>query len=348
MDKKQVQAIQETERLIHGNMEQVKWDDLKAFYMVVVSQSFRTAAKNMSLSLNAIRNRVDSLEGTFGEILLIRHPKGIEPTQKGLRLFEVIKRMVEASKDLNGHLFNTDQEVSGNVSISVSEGLGSFWLMPRIRHLRQAYPKLKVRLHCDMRMPDLTVHEADVSIQLERPEHPDLIIQTLGYLHLMPYVSRGYLEQYGEPKIPLSAPHGFVDQIAPQVRNDLLDNYMDANERSPFTVVQTNTSSSHYYAIANGLGIGILPTYSRAVTRKVIPIDLGFPPLRREIYLAYHPQARRVKKMDVVLDWIRDAFDAKKYPWFREDFIHPTELEESLEQDNVVKLFESFEGMIAL
>ncbi|MGD8325869.1 MAG: LysR family transcriptional regulator [Sphingomonadales bacterium] len=348
MDKKHIHLMQETEQHLQGRMEQIKWDDLKVFYMVVISESFRTAAKNMSWSLNAIRSRVDSLEAMCNEILLIRHAKGVTPTEKGKTLFNIAKNMADASKELNSRFLDSGEDVSGDVLLAATEGLGSFWLMPKLRQLRQSHPKLMVRLRCDMQAPDLAKHEVDVSIQLEPPEHPGLIIQTLGYMHLVPYASHSYLKQYGQPKIPLEPPHGFVQQVAPQVLSDAWGDRVDEAEKSLFTVVQTNTSSAHFYAVASGLGVGILPTYAKAVTRTVVPVDLGLPPLKRKIYLAYHPQARRVRKIDVVLDWVRKAFDPEKFPWFGDEFIHPNELEEHLERDNIISLFENFDSMVDL
>ena len=50
-------------------------------------------------------------------------------------------------------------------------------------------------------------------------------------------------------------------------------------------VMKTNVSSANYWAVANGAGIGVFPTYALALGGKMIPLDIeragrstfGFP-----------------------------------------------------------------------
>lgn len=44
------------------------------------------------------------------------------------------------------------------------------------------------------------------------------------------------------------------------------------------------------------------------------------------IWLTYHEDVRNVKRIALFIDWVRSLFDAKKYPWFRDEFIHPNDL----------------------
>jgi hypothetical protein len=46
-----------------------------------------------------------------------------------------------------------------------------------------------------------------------------------------------------------------------------------------------------------------------------------------------------------MIDWLIDAFDSKKYPWFRDDFIHPSELAKEYRGPPLVNLLEGFAGL---
>ena len=35
---------------------------------------------------------------------------------------------------------------------------------------------------------------------------------------------------------------------------------------------------------------------------------------------------RERKRIAMFIDWVRSLFEPKKYPWFRDEFIHPNEL----------------------
>ncbi|MGD8326439.1 MAG: LysR family transcriptional regulator [Sphingomonadales bacterium] len=325
-----------------------KWDDLKVFYAVVECGSIRAAAEKLKMSLNAVRHRVISLESSCRDTLLIRSEKGCAPTKKGEKVFEVAKGMLDVYKGLQDDRLNANEEIAGRVSLRTTEGLGSFWIMPKLSSFRQLYPRLIVDLQCEMKTPNLAAYEADLSVQLARPTDEEAIVTKIGYLHLMGFISKEYLEQFGEPSWPIKPPHGFVFQVGPQMANEELEKFLDFEALEDITVATTNSSTSHYFAVANGVGIGILPSYSRAISRKVIPVESGPPPLTREIYLVYNRNVKRTGKIDVVIDWLKEIFSPEIYPWFSEEFIHPDKLEPYLQDDNVVELFKGVDGLMKL
>jgi hypothetical protein len=42
--------------------------------------------------------------------------------------------------------------------------------------------------------------------------------------------------------------------------------------------------------------------------------------------MTYHPDVRSVRRVAAFIDWLRALFDTKRYPWFRDEFIHPNDL----------------------
>ena len=78
-----------------------------------------------------------------------------------------------------------------------------------------------------------------------------------------------------------------------------------------------------------------------ALANHVVPIDLGlhfpFP-----IWLIYRREAAALPRVHRTIDWLVDAFDPKRYPWFSETFIHPKELLEHYHGPPLVNPFECF------
>jgi hypothetical protein len=62
-----------------------------------------------------------------------------------------------------------------------------------------------------------------------------------------------------------------------------------------------------------------------ALGTDLIPVDIGVRH-QLDIWMTYHPDARSVRRVSVFIDWLRSLFDAKRYPWFGDEFIHPREL----------------------
>ena len=93
----------------------------------------------------------------------------------------------------------TAPDISGEVKIAVTEGTGTFWLAPRLVELQRAYPKLLVNLKCAMSPADVSNLEADLAVQLVRPNSPELKVVRLGFLHTMPFAAQSYINTYGLP-----------------------------------------------------------------------------------------------------------------------------------------------------
>jgi len=58
--------------------------------------------------------------------------------------------------------------------------------------------------------------------------------------------------------------------------------------------------------------------------------------------LTYHPDAARIARVRRVIDWVKDSFDAQKFPWFGEQFIHPYDLPKAYRGEPLVNMFEGF------
>jgi len=42
-----------------------------------------------------------------------------------------------------------------------------------------------------------------------------------------------------------------------------------------------------------------------------------------DIWLVYHPDAKRVSRIQRTIEWLIQCYDPRRYPWFRDEFIHP-------------------------
>jgi DNA-binding transcriptional LysR family regulator len=322
------------------------WDGVRLFLQVVRRGSFRAAADHLGQSVNALRRHVQELEHQLGVPLLTRHVDGIRVTEEGREVFTAAQRMEAASFGLVRARDRVDSAISGEVRLAVTEGLGTFWIAPRAVEFQRSFPKLLIDMSCAMHSADVLRLEADVSVQLTRPTSPDLKLVKIGRLHSIPYAAKTYSERYGLPKtIQELLRHRICIQVAQQVA-DTVPGYEQLFPGVPqpgFVAIRNNVSSAHYWSIAKGAGIGLLPTYASAIGAAVIPVDIQpgiyFP---SDIWLAYHPDAARIPRVRRTIDWVVASFDPQKYPWFRDEFIHPKDLPEQLEGEPLVNLFAGF------
>ena len=321
------------------------WDSVRLFLEVARRGSFRSAAEHLQLSVNVLRRRIEKLEQHLGVALVTRHIDGIRTTAEGEQILAAAQRMERESFGLVRTRDVAAPAMSGEVKLAVTEGLGTFWIAPRLVEFQRANPKLLVDIRCAMQSADVLRLEADAAVQLSRPAAKDLKLVKLGRLHVMPFAAQSYLETYGYPKsVPDLLNHRIVLQVAEQVSSETEYNRLFPGvPQAGFVAMRTNVSSSHYWAIAKGAGIGMLPTYANAIAARVVPIDIGLR-VHYDIWLTYHSDANRIPRVRRMIDWLLEAFDAKRFQWFQDDFVHPKELASEYRGAPLVNLFEGFFG----
>jgi DNA-binding transcriptional LysR family regulator len=301
------------------------WDAARIFLEVVRSGSFRSAAERLSLSINAVRRRIDDFERQTGAKLFTRDVHGARLTEEGALMVSSVERMEAASFEL---LRASDSvALSGEIRVAVTEGLGTFWLAPRIVEFQQSFPDILVDLQCAMRSADVSRHEADVAIHLSRPATLDVKLVRLGRMHMSFFASQKYLETHGAPRnLDEMRRHRLVLQVADEAAaKEAFESVFPGYAQRDLVVMKTNVSSANYWAVANGAGIGVFPTYALALGGKMIPLDVDLR-WSFDIWLSYHPTSGRIPRVRQMIDWLIEAFNPAKYPWFREEFIHPREL----------------------
>jgi DNA-binding transcriptional LysR family regulator len=319
------------------------WESIRIFLEVARRGSFRSAADHLCLSINALRRRIAELESQLGVTLFTRHVDGVRTTAEGEEILAAARSMEAASFGLIRARDRANPALSGEVKLAVTEGLGTFWLVPRLVEFQRAHPLLLVDINCAMRSADVLRLEADASVQLTKPTNPDLKLVKLGRLHSMPFAAPSYIETYGVPKtIEDGLKHRLVLQVADQTATEeLFERTYPGMNKTGVVVMRTNVSSAHLWAISKGAGIGVLPTYVHAIAARIVPVDVGLK-FSFDIWLTYHPDAVRIPRVRHMVDWLIDAFDPKRFPWFRDEFIHPNDLPRELRGAPIVNLFEGF------
>jgi DNA-binding transcriptional LysR family regulator len=321
----------------------VDWESIHISLEVIRNGSFRAAAEHLGTSINVLRRRVDELERSLGVKLLTRHVDGVRITSEGEKIFEAAKKMEVASYELIQAGEQTNVHLSGEVRLAVTEGLGTFWISPWLVEFQRANPNLLVDVHCAMKSADVLRLEADVAIQITRPTVPDLRMVKLGRLHFMFFASPSYIETFGHPKTAADlVNHRIVLQSDDNAQwRELYDRLFPGIPASHLVALRTNVSSAHYWSIVKGGGIGILPTYAQWIGAPLVPLDLDVKEYV-DIWMTYHPDAKNIPRVSRLIEWVIQAFAPEKFPWFRDEFIHPLKLMDHYSADSLMSMPPNF------
>jgi DNA-binding transcriptional LysR family regulator len=332
---------EERQRIGLGSL--TDWDAARVFLEVVRCGSFRSAAERLELSINVVRRRIDDFERQIGATLFTRDVHGTHLTDEGSQVVAAVERMEAASFDLLRAGDFVTNSLTGEVRVAVTEGLGTFWLAPRLAEFQQSFPNIVVDLRCTMRSADVSRHEADVAIHLSRPDALDVKLVRLGRMHMMFFASQKYIDIFGAPKTAAElAGHRVVMQVAdPAAAKETFESCYPGHSLPDLVVMKTNVSSANYWAVANGAGIGVFPTYACALGGKIVPLEIE---LRRpfDIWLSYHPGSGRIPRVRSMIDWLVEAFNPVRFPWFKDEFIHPNDLKAVYKGEPLAHLFGGF------
>ena len=318
-------AKPEREAGIDGHGRSPSWDDLRVFLCCAEEGSLRRASARLGLSASTMVRRIDRLERALRMRLFDRAPDGVVLTAEGRSVLGGAKRMEIGSFDvLRAQLDATLDRTT--VTISITEGLGSYWMMPQLVEFQRQHPTLIVAMRCAMESADVLRLEADIAIQFIKPTNPDLMVVRLGRMYAYPFASRGYLERYGTPhSADEMRQHRLIDQVAPQLDPSAWARHLGMDSVDDIVGLSTNASTAILYAVENGAGIGALPTYVAIVNRRIVPVDIDvIHPI--DIWLTFRRDLRENKRRAYLIDWIRSIFEPRAHPYFGDVFIHPTEL----------------------
>lgn len=311
----------------------IQWDNVRIFLRCAELGSFRKAADRLGVNASTVARRIDALERHLGYQLFIRVNEGLALTPEGRSLIEAARAVERSFYDLYRRMEAPRSDHRGAVRVSITEGLGTFWVVPLLVEFTRQHPSLIVELYCAVESADVLKLEADLSIQFVRPDHPEQKVVRLGRLHNVPFASKSYADRYGLPKNKREmADHRIVDQIGRQLEQGAWARHLELDNVEGIVGIRSNTSSAVFYAIEKGGGIGALPSYACALGADLVYVDIDVhQPI--DIWLTYHPDARKTKRIGHVIDWFRSIFEPARYPWFRDDFIHPYDLMNMVPED---------------
>ncbi|TCR68351.1 LysR family transcriptional regulator [Bosea sp. BK604] len=313
----------------HSNLTvgaDINWEDIRIFLKVAEVRSFRTAAAQTGYSPKVVTARINALEHQIGAVLFNRDARGAELTTAGTVVRERANLMLASAQSLRA-LCDRRQPIRRTVKVGCTEGIGTFWLLPRLIELSESYPGIHVQLDCETRPRNVKTLDVDIAVQLDRPEvDPDLKIVRLCSVHVVLFAAQRYIEKHGKPERRADlVDHNVLEIAGAQIRSEALE--LDKLGRDPreFVNLSLNTASAQLVAAKHGAGITAMPTFTVTLTDGLVHVAEDWA-LRRDVWLVFHRQAAELPHVRKTIDWIKQAFDPNRYPWFRDSFVKPGEI----------------------
>ena len=145
---------------------------LRAFEATARLRSFSAAATELSVTHGAVSRHIRMLEDSLGLPLLRRSAHGTEPTAEGQRMAESLSRAFDLIQS------SIEQLKPGPLTLSCSESIMMYWLIPRLARFQEANPEVELRFNMGYGSVDFTRDNISVAIRLSTIDPPKEVVRT--------------------------------------------------------------------------------------------------------------------------------------------------------------------------
>ena len=283
-------------------MENLDWNQLKAFLETAETGSLSAAARKLGLTQPTLSRQVAAIEQHMGVTLFERVGKAMALTPTGLDLLEHARAMGTAAEALRLAASGRSEAVGGVVSVSATYGAAAYFLAPLVRKLREAEPSIAIEVIASDAVSDLLRREADIAIRHVKPDQPELIARLIREATAHFYASEDWVRVHGHPRRAEEAAH------VPFVGADRSGHFLAFLRQHGLPLSEANFSCyadhsmTQWSLVRHGMGIGAMAEEIARDTPGIVRVLDDVPPVKFPIWLVTHRELRTSRRIRVVFE----------------------------------------------
>ncbi|MBA2779032.1 LysR family transcriptional regulator [Billgrantia kenyensis] len=294
------------------------WQDIQIFLEVARSQRLTDAARRLGVDHSTLSRRTRRFEQKLNTQLFERSTHGYHLTEAGQQLLAHAEEMARYAFEASESLADKDRQLSGQIRLGVTEGFGTWVIAPLLSAFCARHPGITLDLLALPRVVNLSRHEADLAITVERPASQGLVISRLCDYRLRLYASEAYLTRHGRPsRLAELGGHrliGYVDDLIFSEQLNYLDPLLDpavVGTAPHFSIRSTSVTTQHAAAL-QGAGLAVLPCFmaeSGDTLHSVLDDEVE---IVRQFWITARQEQRRLARVRLLWDFLREALEANR------------------------------------
>jgi DNA-binding transcriptional LysR family regulator len=288
------------------NLARLDWDDLRLFLAIARAGTLTSAAPLLRLSQPTAGRRLRALEEVCGCSLFQRTANGFRLTDEGEVMLRHVERMEEDAIALQRQFAGADGELQGQLRLSSSDWFAHLIVAPAAASFSLANPLVTIEIVADFRLLSLERREADIVFRFLPFDSPDIIQRRFTHIRYSLFGSSEYLERRGRPDIANGGAGHFL--IPMDAQFDGLADVAWLRQRFPEArfAVRSNSRDVQARACQRGAGLAVLPRMLGAQFG-LIPVESDDGPPGRDIWLGYHADLKRLRRLRAFVDHLSAA-----------------------------------------
>jgi DNA-binding transcriptional LysR family regulator len=273
----------------------VNLHQLRIFYFAVKYGSFSAAAEALYITQPAVTKQIQQLQAAHGVKLLNRFGKKMVLTDAGEALYSFADKIFQIETQAEENLRDFQQRKSGRLRIHASESFGAYYLPSIINLFRKKYPKIHIaaNIFTNQQIIENTLRlENDLGFISSSLEHKKLVIhEVLEYrLILIAPPSHPLARKKSLDPLKLEGQSIIMHEKGSASRN-IVDEFIRKNNLLVSVTLELSNNEAIKRAVEQGLGLSIISEHvvrEEIERKKLKPIPLTDPTLKRKFYLIYH------------------------------------------------------------
>lgn len=239
----------------------MNWDHLRFFIALAKNHTLVKAGQALQVSHTTIYRRIKAFEEELGVLLFKNTPRGYGLTEVGEKLFQQVEGIETSISNISRELAGMDQRLSGTVTITTTDTIGSFLLPEILKKLLLKYPDLAIDLHIGIQRSNLSKREADIAVRIASSPQQTLVGRQVGVVDFAVFASDKITSIDSNIKqIKDIVNNTFIlldESLGPIPANIWLENQL--NERS--RILRVNNMTAAFELCRAGIGFAMLPCY---------------------------------------------------------------------------------------
>jgi len=267
------------------------WDDLRLILAVADAGSLAAAAAVLGISHPTVSRRLRDAERRLGCRLIETGTQRTILTAAGEEALALARRMASEIAELERRLLGRDDGETGLVRLTAPDAVAEYLLSRVLRKVAAAAPGITVELLVSNQLLSLAQREADIAVRVTDRPDPVLKGRQIGSVGMAVYGHRSLA--------PAAAPFaagpwvGFEAGLACSAPGKWLE-----REVSPTQIrFSANTLLGATKAVAQGIGVGVLPCFVGSTLPDVVRLTPPIAELETGLWLLVHPEIADLPRM---------------------------------------------------
>lgn len=177
-----------------------RFDELQVFVAILDAASLSGAARRLRRSAPAVTRALAALEARVGVRLIERTTRKLAPTDAGLRLGEMARRVLADYDNAVGE--EEHGPLRGKLRITAPHVFGRRHLTPAVLAFLDLHPALQIEMVFNDRNIDLIEHGVDLALRIGSLPDTSMVARRVGTVGRVIVASPAYLARSGTPRSP--------------------------------------------------------------------------------------------------------------------------------------------------